>query len=314
MISETTEIKAASDEAWFACLDQIGEDKGYFQKLGDKHSVLFAEEAPKLLVSFETVENARSLSEDGLPRGLGLLPEWSHLVLLSDGPTWFRDPAVIGYFDRLIDEGFLEDFDQVVFMGAGAAGYAAAAFSVAAPGAHVLAIEPQATLDPRLTGWDTRFEARRRLDFTSRYGFAPEMLEAAASATVLFDPMSQSDAMHAALFSRPNTRLARLPHLMGYIEPALANMGVLAELIERIGDGSLCDTKLAKLLRRRREHLPYLRNLLSARDVDGRASAVGAICRHALERFPSERFQSRLDDLEGFAAPLGETEALPQHA
>jgi hypothetical protein len=50
--------------------------------------------------------------------------------------------------------GFFDDFDQVVFYGAGQCGYAAAAFSVATPGATVVAIQPQATLDPRVTEWD----------------------------------------------------------------------------------------------------------------------------------------------------------------
>ena len=42
---------------------------------------------------------------------------WSHLCLISDGDTWFRDRKIWGYFDRLIDDGFFEDFDQVIFYG-----------------------------------------------------------------------------------------------------------------------------------------------------------------------------------------------------
>ena len=52
----------------------------------------------------------------------------------TKGDTWFRDNRVYGYFDRLIADGFFEDFDTVIFYGAGSCGYAAAAFSVAAPG------------------------------------------------------------------------------------------------------------------------------------------------------------------------------------
>ena len=65
---------------------------------------------------------------------------------------WFRYPKVHAYFNRLVDDGFFDDLDKVVFYGAGPCGYAAATFSVAAPGATVVAIQPQATLDPRVTG------------------------------------------------------------------------------------------------------------------------------------------------------------------
>ena len=315
MSQRQDKIKELSDADWFQALEAIGEEKGYFQRLGEQHSVLFAEETPKLLVSFETVENARQLSDDGLPRALGLLPEWSHLVLLSDGRTWFRDPAVIGYFDRLIDEGLFEDFDQVVFIGAGAAGYAAASYSVAAPGAHVIAIEPQATLDPRLTGWDMRFRAERRRDFTHRFGFAPEMLEAAAAATILFDPTCEDDAMHAALFARPNTKLKHLPHLMGYLEPAMADMGILAPMIEHAGAGTLDDATLGQLLRERRQHLPYLRNLLAARDCPGREKSSTAICRHTLARFDAPRIEKRMQALNAVArTKSAPKDALPIHA
>ena len=61
---------------------------------------------------------------------------WSHMALISDSDTWFRDPAVYGWFDRLVDEGFFDEFDRVLFYGAGPCGYAAAAFSVSAPGAQ----------------------------------------------------------------------------------------------------------------------------------------------------------------------------------
>ena len=78
--------------------------------------------------------------------------------------------------------GFFDDFDHVVFYGAGPCKYAAAAFSVAAPAATVDAIQPQTTLDPRITDWDDRYMKMRRTDFTSRYGYAPDMLDAAEQA------------------------------------------------------------------------------------------------------------------------------------
>ena len=65
----------------------------------------------------------------------------------------------------------------------------------------------------------------RRLDFTSRYGYAPDMLDAAGKAFVLYDPMDRLDAMHAALFARPNVTLLRLRHMGAALQGALLRMG-----------------------------------------------------------------------------------------
>ena len=82
----------------------------------------------------------------------------------------------------MVDYGFFDELDQVVFYGSGPCGYAAAAFSVAAPGATVVAVQPQAKLDPRVTVWDSRHRKMRRADFTSRYGYAPDVLVIAEQA------------------------------------------------------------------------------------------------------------------------------------
>jgi len=108
--------------------------------------------------------------------------------MISDGDTWFRDPQIFNFFDRLIDDGFFEEFDNVVFYGVGPCGYAASTFSVAAPGSTVVVVQPQATLDPRMTEWDDRFKHMRNTSFTNRFGYAPDMLDACAQAYVLYDP------------------------------------------------------------------------------------------------------------------------------
>ena len=109
----------------------------------------------------------------------------------------------------LVYDEFFDDFNQVVFYGAGPRGYAAAAFSVAAPGATIAAPQPQATLDPRVTEWDDRHLKIRRTHFTSLYGYAPDMLDAAKQAYVIYDPYERLDAAHAAMFTRSNVKTPR---------------------------------------------------------------------------------------------------------
>ncbi len=160
---------------WKSKLLEQADAEGMSQELGERHFATFIDRSSTLIVTFETQQGIRAMSETQQPFGFELVKaqDWSHLCIISDGDTWFRDAKVYGFFDRLIDDGFFEDFDHVVFYGAGPCGYAASAFSVASPGATVVAIQPQATLDPRMTEWDDRFTDMRRVSFTDRYGYAP---------------------------------------------------------------------------------------------------------------------------------------------
>jgi hypothetical protein len=270
-----------SPAAWIAALDDIGEAYGSFHRLGAAHHALFIDAGRSLLVTFETRDAARR-TPGAVPRGFPFVTRngWSLMAFLSDGETWFRDPSLWGTFDRLIHDGFFEDFDQVLFMGEGACGYAACAYSVAAPGAHVLALRPQATLDPGLTGWDDRFPHARHRDFTSRYGFAPDMLEGAARAHVLFDPLHLPDARHAALFSRPNVALMACPHGGTQIEDLLDQMNIAAPLVDAAMQGRLDRPAFARLWRARRECPAYLHRLADTARSAGRHALAAAVIRH----------------------------------
>ena len=293
---------------WIDAVEQIVDEDGYVESLGKHHHALFFEDGQNLIVSFETLQGIQVLSDRAQPLGWDLLRDagWSSLTITSNGDTWFRDPAVYGYFDRLIDDGFFDEFDNVVFYGAGPCGYAAAAFSVASPGAKVVAIQPQATLDPRVTEWDDRFADMRRTDFTSRYGFAPEMLDAADQAFVLYDPHETLDAMHAALFSRPNVQKFRLRCMGNAIQTDLLEMEIWSPLIEAAGEGTLNRTTFAQLYRARRDHRPYLRNLLEALDAQERETLVEALCRNVGARIRGRRFAVRLQQIEQSRLPAAE--------
>ena len=223
---------------------------------------------------------------------------WSHLAVLSDGDTWFRSNHVYSYFDKMTDDGFFDNFDNVLFYGAGPCGYAAAAFSVASPGARVLAIQPQATLDPRVTEWDDRFTEMRRLCFTDRYSYAPDMLDAASHGFVIYDPHEELDAMHAALFTRPNVTKLRMPHMGAALQTDLIEMGLLHELLQAMAEDRLNWKKFAGLFRARRDYAPYLRNLLIRTDGDQRDRLSLYLCRNVVERMNAPRFRRRLSTLE----------------
>lgn len=286
--------------AWLKRIDAIGEEAGYFQTIGSKHWAFFADESPTLLVTFETADGIRLGQADQLPMGLGIAAKksWSHLCIIADGPTWWRDPAVYKYFDRLVDEGFFEDFDRVVFYGAGAAGYAACAFSVTAPGATVVAVQPRATLAPDVTGWDKRDLAQRRLNFTDRYGYAPDMIEGAGEVFIAFDPTVAADAMHAALFTKPYVKMLRCPHFGDPLEAGLKATQILSDIITAACEGKLTAALFATALRKRRGYGPYLKTLLAKTESAGHPKRAAMICRSVTKRLNAPRFRKRLVELE----------------
>ncbi len=257
---------------WLKKLGKVTERDGYVESLGLRHAAVFIEEKPTLLVTFETFQKINAQSAAAHPLGWDMHKAlgWSHLCLVSDGETWFRDEAVYGYLDRLVDDGFFEDFEQVVFYGAGDCGYAAAAFSVVAPGAQVLLVSPQATLDPRITEWDTRFRQMRRTSFTDRYGYAPDMVEAAQHTFLLYDPEIEEDAMHASLFTRPNITKFRMRHGGRDLESTLLRMNILQRILARVPNGKLDVVGLARLFRERRQDGAYQFTLLQRITDDDR--------------------------------------------
>ncbi|MFD2738647.1 phosphoadenosine phosphosulfate reductase [Sulfitobacter aestuarii] len=295
-----TSLMDLSKADWLEAISEISEEDGYFLSLGKRHFASFIEAGPTLLVTFETFQGIQVLSEKAQPLGWEMLRDhqWSHLCLASDGDTWFRDEAIYRYFDRLVDDGFFDEFETVIFYGAGPCAYAAAAFSVSAPAARVLAIQPQATLDPRLTEWDDRFTDMRRVDFTSRYGYAPDMLDAAEAAFVLYDPRQRLDAMHAALFTRGNVTKLRMPNMGDALQTDLLDMGQLAPLLLALAGGELDALRFAQLYQARRDYLPYLRNLLNLLGEARREGLLLLLCGNVTERMRAPRFQRTLNQLQ----------------
>ncbi len=294
------DLTALSDPDWYARIDDIGEEAGYFESLGPFHSAFFSDEGSVLLVTFETRATIRANQKDHLPMGYAIANTrgWSNLTIIADHETWYRAPSVFAYFDRLVDDAFFEDFDQVVFYGAGHGGYAAAAYSVVAPGATVIAVQPQATLDPRIAGWDTRYQGMRRTSFTNRYGFAPDMLEGAGEGFVIYDPNETLDAMHAALFTRDFVTKLPCPNIGPNVEPMLREMDILEQMLVLACEGQFRAAAFWRLYRARRNTPRYLRNLVARLENRERPFLNALLCRNATRRLNGPRFRARLAQLE----------------
>jgi len=287
--------------AWIERQKDIAEKAGSFTPLGPDHSAFYYEGGPRLLVTFEFLDSLIDHREADAPLGRELVEGTgcSHLCILAHAARWYRDPAIHAHFDALTDRGFFDEFDLVVCYGAGMGGYGAAAYSVAAPGATVIALSPQATLDPRLSEWDPRFVSARRLSFTDRYGYAPDMLDACARAFVLYDPEEELDAMHASLFHRSHVLRFRCRHLGRHIEDHLLEMGLLKPLVHKALAGELTGGELYRLYRARRTYTPYLRRLMARLEDDDRMQLAARLCRYVRAQFGEERFGKSVRRIEG---------------
>lgn len=302
-----------SESDWLLQLEALVREDGTFHRLGRDHVAVHSGDGHDLLfVSFEGIAALRATAPEGLPLGFTVAGEagWSHLNLIALRDTWFRDRDVYAFFDRLIEEGAFEEYDRVVFYGAGMGGYAALAFSVAAPGATVIAVAPQATLDRRWTAWDARFPAARRMAFTGRFDSAPDMAEAAERVVLIHDPSEIEDAMHASLFRSDNVLHVRYRRgRSGAIDADMKDLGLLTRLLLSAEAGAVSLWAVSGVFRARRDHLPYLRALLARVLAQERPWLTALLCRAVLRRHRIPRFAHHLDMAEAELLEAGR--ALP---
>ncbi|OCX67138.1 hypothetical protein BFP70_02970 [Thioclava sp. SK-1] len=292
-------MRELTEAQWQTQIEELGETAGYYEPLGKDHAALFVDEGPVLLVTFELKQHCLARQDNQLPKAVQITEGagWSSLTLIAEHQSWFRTPELYAYFDRLVDDAFFEDFDRVVFYGAGSCGYAAASYSVAAPGATVIAVQPQATLTPSLAGWDDRFPASKRVDFTSRYGFAPDMMDGVGRGFIIYDPMERIDAMHAALFARPDITLLPARNCGPHTDMILNDIGLLDEILERACAGEFSPNDFWTLFRARRDLPRYLRGLAGRLRDTQRSYLEALLCRNVVNRRGGPRFRSRLNQL-----------------
>jgi hypothetical protein len=163
----------------------------------------------------------------------------------------------------------------------------------------VLAVAPRATLDPAVAGWDRRHLKARRFDFTSRYGYAPDMTEGAAHVWLVHDPQHAPDAMHAALFRAPWVTPLKARRTGETTERALVGMGILDKVLEDAMAGTLTPARFARHWRSRRSYAFYLKTILAQAAAKKRPDLEKRICRSVTRRMKAPKFAARLAELTG---------------
>lgn len=301
----TEDLSDLNTQEWMQAIATIANARGSWIEISDQHDAAMVGRGDTLLVTFESVADIQEKTDMGHPLGFSMSQtlDCANLMILAQDQTWFRDPALFAFFDGLIDEGVFEEYSNVLVYGAGMCGYAAAAFSVSCPGAQVIVVHPQATLDPRVAEWDHRYPSMRRTSFTDRYGYAPEMVEAVNEAFVLYDPEEEVDAMHAALFTKPNVTKLRCRFMGLGLDAHLAEMGVLKDLFRAAIDRTLTPQSFGKIYRARRDYASYLLALLRRLEDDDRSRMMAWMCINGLKRKNMPRLRKKLEQLAKDGVP-----------
>ena len=253
---------AANDAGWAAIARGLAGPDGFY-RANDTHSFLFIPRGDTLVVTFDNLDIAMGRREDRRPWGFGFIEKqgWSMLGCMANGWTWYRDPWVSAEFDALASSGFFRRFERVVFYGASMGGYAACAFSGAAPGADVVAISPQSTVDKTVVPWESRYKTVWGADFSGKYGDAALASAAARRVTLLYDPFEPLDAAHAQRFEAANVVKLRAMMLGHRLGSSLSQMGILTPIILSALGGDLDEAGFYRTLRARRSFPRYQREL-----------------------------------------------------
>ncbi|WP_330647044.1 hypothetical protein RPE78_15690 (plasmid) [Thioclava litoralis] len=273
--------KAARAEAWRQTLLAQAEQSGFFEDIGPLHKAIYipatGPKADTLVVVFDNLDDTRQKT-DRLPWAVDFISAqgWSSLGLMAHGATWYRDPAVWAFFERLKKDGFFALFRRVVFYGTSMGGYAACAFSAAAPGATVLAINPQSTLSRSEASWERRFRPAWRNDFSGPYGFAPDMIGAAEKVWMFYDSRIAADAAHVALFRGPQVEKVKCPFMGHGMLSVWRDMGILKPIVSACIEGHADRLGIARLLRARHSSLTYKKLVLHSLQKAGKHAKVVA--------------------------------------
>lgn len=201
---------------------------------------------------------------------------WSLLGVTSRKNTWFRSPDLRDYMASLAEKGFFAQFERVVFIGSSMGGFGAGVFSELSPGATVVLIAPQSTLDPRLVPWEHRFHEGRYQNWEGRFTDAAESTKSASRLVIVHDPRHKNDSNHAARFQHENLLVLNARHFGHPILGGVLEMGALKPFMEAAITGKLDRESFAAIMRHRRRSPSFLRSLISTASYrkNSRFSAV----------------------------------------
>jgi hypothetical protein len=186
------------------------------------------------------------------------------LGVQSHAKDWFRRPAAPQMLQDLTAQGFFDGFSRIVMLGASMGGFAALNFAALVPGARVIALSAQSTMNPDIAPFEARFPcAVRKSNWTD-----PDFLDAAQAtapyAALLFDPFTPEDRQHAARLSGRHVQKVHLGHATHEAVRVVIKSGALPALIAEVVAGDDVGAAFWAAYRGRKAVPKWQRALLAA--------------------------------------------------
>lgn len=152
---------------------------------------------------------------------------------------WYLDADLQAAMETLAARGVFRQYRRVIFYGGSMGGFGALTYARLAPGAVVLAHNPQTTLRREDTSWDTRYEHGRQYDWSGAYGDAATGAALAQRVYVSYDPYLREDLRHVQRLPRHNLVPLRVPCVGHQMPIWLQQLKLLAPVFDGVADGSL---------------------------------------------------------------------------
>jgi hypothetical protein len=271
---------------------------------GEKNALYFEPNGKRLIVTFDNVHTAR-LQEQRWPWGHALITKQlgcSVLGVMSKDRGWFRHDFVHDSFDRLRDTGWFEQFDEVLFYGASMGGFGALTYSRSCPGANVLAIEPQTTLDPDILPDDTRWPWTQKLNWKNRYGDASEGTATAHKVVVISDPYFDLDRAQVERLSGNNIEHLNIPFFGHKVAQPLMVMDILKPLLKGMTRGTYDAKEYYRLLRNRRDLPRFQHGIISLARERGHLQLALKACEFTLKKRKARNIRLAKEEIEEMIA------------
>lgn len=296
---------------WPEMARALAGEHGFYHAQGE-HSLLFIPRSDVLVVTFDNLDLALEKRRDQRPWGFDFIAKqgWSMLGVMASGWTWYRDDWLFAQFDNLVRDGFFARFRRVVFYGASMGGYGACTFARAVPGADVVAISPQSSLDPALVPWEQRYRKGAERDFRGAYGDGAAGIATAARVFVFYDPYQAADARHAERLQGEQVVKLRAPLLGHRLGSSLGQMGILSPLILAALEGRLCEGDFYRALRCRHAFPRYQRELFQCALRRGRPDLARRVAAWVLARGRHRFIRRAVERLDAVSGNLALPEAL----
>ena len=207
-----------------------------------------------LVVSFSPAKGlARPTEAASLIWGEGFLSARGVSILGVDSfeDDWYRAASLHHVLEQLGASGFFAQHERVIFYGGSMGGFAAMTFAPLAPGCTVLAHNPQSTLIPVKTPWETRFNVGRKHDWQGKFNDAANGVRAAQTVYVTYDPYCMEDRLHVDRLPLDNLVKLPVPYVGHQMPVWLQKMGVLGDVFDLICSKQLSVPRFRALVRAR---------------------------------------------------------------